>query len=409
MITRAIIENYKSVKSLKIELGRFNVFIGENGCGKSNILEAIAFGAAASSDKLDNEFLQSRGIRLTEPSLFRSAFSKNFDSAIKLGLSCLDEKEKDLFFELQHNNEFNGRWVDKDSERKLSYAVDFVSGIITGNKPDSFNDEEWVTAQNEISKDEKNRGIFSALSALPDLKKSLPQDFFKKIFENEIKKTKLNDYLTNFKIFSPENTFLRRLETEKTADPLSIRGEGLFELLKEYSHNDIPSFEKIKEGLSLIEWFGDFEVSSSTGGDRLIKIKDRHIDEQIDFIPQNNANEGFLFLLFYLSLYVSKDTPRFFAIDNIEASFHPKLCKKLTKVLVALSKSEDKQSIVTTHNPFILDGLDLSDPEQRLFVIYRNRNGETKAKRIEHAERNHELSHAWMNGFLGGVPSNFAF
>ena len=74
MIQEITIENYKSIQSLSIELGRVTVFIGENGCGKSNILEAIALGSAA-ADKLDNEFLAPRGIRVTDPKLMRSAFN----------------------------------------------------------------------------------------------------------------------------------------------------------------------------------------------------------------------------------------------------------------------------------------------------------------------------------------------
>jgi AAA15 family ATPase/GTPase len=69
MIQEITIENYKSIQSLSIELGRVTVFIGENGCGKSNILEAIALGSAAAADKLDNEFLAPRGIRVTEPKI----------------------------------------------------------------------------------------------------------------------------------------------------------------------------------------------------------------------------------------------------------------------------------------------------------------------------------------------------
>ena len=61
MIRRITIENFKSID--RLELGRVNVFISENGCGKSNILEAIGFGAAAAANKLDHEFLVSRGIR----------------------------------------------------------------------------------------------------------------------------------------------------------------------------------------------------------------------------------------------------------------------------------------------------------------------------------------------------------
>jgi AAA15 family ATPase/GTPase len=65
MIREIRIENYKSIHKLKLELGRVNVLIGENGSGKTNILEAIALSAAAASEKLDNEFLAPRGIRIT--------------------------------------------------------------------------------------------------------------------------------------------------------------------------------------------------------------------------------------------------------------------------------------------------------------------------------------------------------
>ncbi len=83
------IENYKSIQKLKLELGRVTVLIGENGCGKSNILEAIALSAAA-GDKLDNEFLAPRGIR--EPELMRAAFDKeNVDKEIKISVGENEE------------------------------------------------------------------------------------------------------------------------------------------------------------------------------------------------------------------------------------------------------------------------------------------------------------------------------
>jgi AAA15 family ATPase/GTPase len=37
MIEKLYTENYKSIVSLELELGRINVFIGENGCGKTNL------------------------------------------------------------------------------------------------------------------------------------------------------------------------------------------------------------------------------------------------------------------------------------------------------------------------------------------------------------------------------------
>jgi AAA15 family ATPase/GTPase len=116
--------------------------------------------------------------------------------------------------------------------------------------------------------------------------------------------------------------------------------------------------------------------------------------------------------MFYFALFVSDDTPKFFAIDNIENALNPKLCTRLIQELVELAKKYDKQVIFTTHNPAILDGLDLHDDEQRLFVVYRNIDGHTKAKRVYAHEPLDDddpvpLSEAFMNGYIGGLPNNF--
>ncbi|GAB4420349.1 MAG: hypothetical protein OHK0039_33830 [Bacteroidia bacterium] len=75
MIRAVHIQGFKSVVDLSLELGTFNVLIGENGCGKSNILEAIAFAAAASAGKLDYEYFGNRGIRATHPAFMYAAFT----------------------------------------------------------------------------------------------------------------------------------------------------------------------------------------------------------------------------------------------------------------------------------------------------------------------------------------------
>ncbi len=55
---------------------------------------------------------------------------------------------------------------------------------------------------------------------------------------------------------------------------------------------------------------------------------------------------------------------------------------KLTDYLVNRTFANDKQVIVTTHSPFVLDALDLSNDEIRLFVARRNIDGHTKLERI---------------------------
>ena len=77
MIERVHIKNFKSIYDLDINVGRINLFIGENGSGKSNLLEALVFVSASQSNKLDNEFLVSRGLRVPKPTLMRSAFEED--------------------------------------------------------------------------------------------------------------------------------------------------------------------------------------------------------------------------------------------------------------------------------------------------------------------------------------------
>ena len=119
-----------------------------------------------------------------------------------------------------------------------------------------------------------------------------------------------------------------------------------------------------------------------------------------------------MYLLFYAALFVSDDTPAFFAIDNIDNGMNPRMCAKLIEVLSDLAEKNGKQVIFTTHNPAVLDGLDLSDENQRLFVISRNRKGRTKAKRIfknntPEGKIPTKLSELFLRGSIGGLPENF--
>ena len=118
---------------------------------------------------------------------------------------------------------------------------------------------------------------------------------------------------------------------------------------------------KIKEKLKLIDWFETFDIPEDLSpGERSIRIQDRYLPDGTLF-DQRSANEGFLFLLFYITLFISPETPAFFSIDNIDTSLNPKLCIALLQQLAMLAKEYDKQVILTTHNPAVLDGLDLRD------------------------------------------------
>src|SRR3977135_808420 len=100
MIRKVRVENYKSIPDLTLDLGRVTVLIGANGSGKSNILEAIALASAAAQNKLDNEFLISRGIRVTETRFMRSAFEMPPTSGDDIKISVEGDKGVAFDYEL---------------------------------------------------------------------------------------------------------------------------------------------------------------------------------------------------------------------------------------------------------------------------------------------------------------------
>ena len=384
MIQEITIENYKSIQSLSIELGRVTVFIGENGCGKSNILEAIALGSAAAADKLDNEFLASRGIRVTDPKLMRSAFDIN-NLEKEINFIFVYNKDNIFSYTIKHNNDIYSNWVKQ--ETIPSYLTSNLKVLIG---------EKYVPMPRKL--------IAESLAKAFELKQDVE---FWKIHETYKK-------IQNFFIFFPQLKELKIFEEEGQVLPLGIQGQGLFKYLRYLSQ---PQFKEklneIKEKLELIDWFEDFDIPDNLyPGERTLKIKDRYLDPDLEYFDQKSANEGFLFLLFYFCLFIGEETPKFFAIDNIDSSLNPRLCRSLIEELVELAKKHDKQVILTTHNPAVLDGLDLHDEEQKLYVISRKLSGHTRADQVfppkaPEGKEPVRLSEAFLRGYIGGLPENF--
>lgn len=404
MIKNISISNYKSIDKLSIDLGRINVFIGENGAGKSNILEAIALAGAASADKLDNEFLSSRGIRVTPPEYMRPAFPDHSPST-PINIKATDSNDEEISLELNNNNNHYSKW-----EKKLK----------SFNKIDA---EKFLAAIKIIAKSEGADTIQKIKQALEDLLDSSDKSSGSVSIElnsklgsilmsnhaNPVSKT-----LSSFIIYSPENSALKEPYKIGQIEPLGINGEGLLRLITVISDDQKMSgtYDEIKSSLKVLGWFESLSVVAENPISR-IEIQDKYIDQERRYFNQLSANEGFLFLLFYFTLFASDLTPKFFAIDNIDASLNPKLCQELMKRLVDMSVKHDKQVILTTHNPAILDGLNLDDDDQRLFVIRRDSEGHTRCSRfLKPANKipnrpSKKLSELFMSGALGGLPKSF--
>ena len=85
----------------------------------------------------------------------------------------------------------------------------------------------------------------------------------------------------------------------------------------------------------------------------------------------------------------------------------PGFCRDLIRELAVLAKIKGKQALITTTSPVVLDGLNLRDDDQRLFVVSRDQEGHTVTKRVrtkpDWAEEDEKLSELWMRGQLDEI------
>jgi predicted ATPase len=401
MIRKVRITNYKSIPEMDLDLGRLTVLIGANGSGKSNVLEAIALASAAAQMKLDNEFLIARGIRVTETRFMRSAFGKLPGPNETIQIS-FQKGEGAAIEKVVASGEIIKLSVEGDNQ--VAFDCDLFADE-TASYP------KWVQSPSLRSRE------FTAALETTGLAPETPisSEILKRVLTQIVERSRSRSAgtLPGFLVFSPENSALRTFQAEGQILPLGIRGEGLFAHLKALdspTHRD--RLDKIREHLALIDWFDTFVIPDNLSpGQRSIGIRDRYLAGEALF-DQRSANEGFLFLLFYITLFISPETPAFFSIDNIDSSLNPKLCTALVEQVAKLAKEYDKQVILTTHNPAVLDALDLRDPEQRLLVVDRDKSGHTRIHRVDPpkpgvGQAPVSLSEAFMRGYIGGLPKNF--
>lgn len=395
LLRNIYINNYKSISSEKIELGRLNVFIGANGCGKTNILEAVAMVGASRSNDLTFDGLYSRGVRIAKPELTLSSFTESENPKETIDINFTFENEGGDFLDYrcslasENKNDAYAKWNNIAEEQLYPEVLLSYFDIITKENP-------GITGQDLLEK--ANQIITSR-----GLKKDARYD----------------SILSEYAIFDLNTKSLRGiLPSESKKTPLGLNGEGLDLLISSFNSK---LRKELDSCLQLFDWLSEivtdksdkFKLRGLKPGRSIstLYFKDKYMQSDNNTFSAENSNEGVLHVLFYLALFISDKTPSFFAIDNIETALNPKLCSNLISKLSEIAKESKKQVLITTHNPAVLDGLNLLDPEQRLFEVYRDSKGKTKTRRIKFksdlSDKKFKLSEMWLKGSLGAVPTNF--
>jgi predicted ATPase len=402
MLRKISVESFKSIRELDIELGQFNVFVGANGSGKSNFLEALGVLGAAAAGRVDDQSLSRRGVRPGVPAVYKSSHrGKRYRLFITLS-AMWKTTDESAVYRVGLNNPIE---EPKSAWEYKSESLSRNGELLMGRSPKGTT----FLGQGEYPPN-PDRGFADSIRGREGCK-GAPTD--------------LLSVLADFAIFAPMTPILRGI----APDPAPRAPVGLFggrlaeaiETLLDTRAGKLGSLE-MDELLDLLDWVADLSVvptskkflSPSVPSSRLvIRFEDAWMREGRNVLSGYDASEGALYVLFTLVLALHPGSPRLLAIDNFDQAMHPLLARALTKLFCeqVLASMNQRQVLLTTHNPLVLDALNLRDERVRLFTVDRY-EGMTQIKPIrvtapllqDLEQEKVTLSELWMMGRLGGVP-----
>ena len=372
-IRKIIINNYRSIKAIKIEsLNDFNVFVGQNNHGKTNIFEAIEwfFNGPRKGESLNT---------------LRHCFDK----------SCLIEVQI----------EFDG----------LQDAVQKMKNTTNAAKFKAYQDNETILIRRTSETEGKKREIFDTVNndwkdpgtgfdrALDDLLPRFEYIDTKKTFEDvsSYKKTSpmgivLSSLLTDImetdqKYIEFKEAFVKAFNDDSENSGVRQKMIEIGNQLKEHLEKQFPDTEQVNTslGIPLIDdLFKSLNIEINDGVNTRVCDKGDGMQRAV--------------MLAIMELYadyrkgISNGKNNLFFIDEAEIHLHPSAQRRLKNVLLDLSGAGDQVFINTHSSVFIAD----ENERQNIYQVFKE-NKQTKSVMVKEQDKPNVVFE-----LLGGNPAD---
>ncbi|MBF0189511.1 MAG: ATP-binding protein, partial [Magnetococcales bacterium] len=353
---------------------------------------------------------QRKGVRLSVPTLFKSAFK---NQALKSNFGFEAAMDDDVKYNVRITAGEEYQSLRFFSEEILHESVSYLGRSNRGIK--------LLGVEKERADVDPERGLWDRFQEVIDVPPELS--------------AQLNT-LAKFCIYAPQTSFLRGVEIESLpVKPVGLLGGGL----PQAALTVLNQIHKMKDRASLMDdvlrliwmpgWASAFTVKQSLAdqvssqvktGNETLYFKDRFMKGKRDTLSAYDSSEGTLFLLFLAVVLLHAEAPKIFALDNVDNALNPSATRAFLEKLIAVTCEKrfqasgigPQQVFLTSHNPTSLDAFDLFNEEQRIFVVSREpRTGFTKIERLQprpgmtpeewiEIARGKNLSEMWISGLI---------
>ncbi|MBF9221946.1 AAA family ATPase [Hymenobacter sp. BT662] len=383
-LTYLRIKNYRALRDVEFrDLTPLTVLIGPNGSGKSTVLDALDFLAEAVRGNLVGAW--------EKRNRFQGMRTRGSEGNIEFEVHCIVE-EGSIIYNLSVGgeeetinvvNEVLSLNNGKDIQR-IFYSV-----------RDKAKKRDSTSHRNEYSSDVEKSYRAGVRGDLLNLF-ILPKSHWEVIESNT---DLMVSAITSYRYVHLTDDHLKGYSDAGPREKLSPNGDNLPNVLY-YLHTRHPEtlanitaqMRRWVPGLADI-------VPEITSDERLLlRFKDAPFEKPL---PAQYMSDGTMRLAALLTLLYEPDASGLLGIEEPENELHPRLLTRLAEEL--MKASEQRQLLVATHSPFLLDSFEPED----VWILDRGPDGYTKATRTadipnvkQMVEDGSPLGYLWTSNFF---------
>ncbi|RLE64055.1 MAG: hypothetical protein DRJ47_08610 [Thermoprotei archaeon] len=370
------IENFLSIRNVRIELGKLNVFIGPNASGKSNLVKALKLVANHVNNGLPSLAGYERFKELVH------GFDETKKIIIEIETSVGERTAKYILALMAENY----------TEKVL---LDDVEVLVSDGKTHTA---EYLTTSGTTGRfdrfERSSTNIFAGKgSYYPSAFTRLPGDAVKELHE-------LAAFLRGISVYSFTPKYIRARSNVGEKPVMNYYGGALARVILHLYLENRRVFSEIEDAFKSAVPEVEEVVPHLEGNMVEIWLRVKGLTEPLK--PHNISDGTLRLLAFITGLHMSRGIVAF---EEPENCIHP----HLLETLVDLARRAASQVLVTTHSPYLLDHV---KPEE--VYIVEKVGVETRVKRLRDAkeveqvarflEEGGTLGEAWYSGIFGGNP-----
>ena len=351
MLSRVIIDGYKSIQHTDVELRPINILIGSNGVGKTNFISFFKLINIIYEQHLHNYTMQNSAERLFHYGLKQTSELKGYlafgDNAYEVRLQARDNGSLFIAEERSYyqSSSFNVSNIDESQIKNSStYRDRWLRDYLQSYKIFHFHDTSKGAPLRSSANINDNRYLKTDGSNLPA---------FLFMLQEKYPKT------------------LRRIE-------LTIR--------------------------SVMPYFGNFSLAPSLLDESQINLQWSDIENNEKYFDANDLSDGSIRFIALATLLLQPILPKVIIIDEPELGLHPTAIVKLAGMIKSVA-SRGCQIILSTQSVNLINNFDAEDiitvDRKDKQSTFNRLNNDT----LQHWLNDYSLGELWTKSIINGQPT----